>query len=145
MESVPWGENDHCYKGSYTIRDETNVDYIKEFDCITGTLFIGSLDIRTIDVPNLKYVGERLIIEGNDNLHELRLGNLEYVGWDVTVRNNTYLGTLDLGELKDVGWSLHVEGTDFSAELNLSKLRISGRILKNLWGALCKKSEFGCS
>lgn len=104
-----------CYEGDYIIDSFDAQDIFVGETCIAGGLsIIEAFDLYEINLPNLRFVRDSLLIVGNTSLFEIGyLSALEWIGKDLQISANRILaGTNGLENLRYVGGDIRILDND---------------------------------
>jgi hypothetical protein len=132
-------EGEAVIEGMISILDSVTEALVRNYSIITDSLYLNSKSMSSIDLPNLREIGNLLWMDtssietvelpavtsigevgifGNDNLQMLDLSALEEVSGDFRVTNNPNLPTCEIDELLariTVGGTITVSGNDDTA------------------------------
>lgn len=102
--------NGNYYPRSYTIKTIEDVEFIAQYACIQGHLYIEEAEFETFQLPNLTGVAFDLGIFANVSLTNLDgLSNLTSIGSSMFIYSNDALADLGgLGNLTDVGGNIEI-------------------------------------
>ncbi|WP_163864077.1 DUF7151 family protein [Myxococcus eversor] len=114
----------NTFTGDYFLRDAVDLEVLRAFSRIEGTLNIQDTALPEIVLPSLVAVEGPLFVGGNTALTRLELEGLSFVGGGVSLYTNPELVTLTLGgpTEQDILW---VEG-DFELQQNPKLASLDG-------------------
>jgi hypothetical protein len=110
VEPYSDGGSDGCFQGNLTIENESDVERLAPFTCITGNLVIAAPELTILDLPELNSIGGVLSIVSIHALTNLDgLSGLETIHGTVGIDYNDALQNIDgLSSLKTVGESMYI-------------------------------------
>jgi hypothetical protein len=114
-----------CYWGDFTIADASDIATLAPFYCLTGgDLTITAPGLTNVDLPNLQWLGEDLIIENNTTLTSLSgLSTLFSVEGSLIVADDSGLTSIEgLSALQTVGGDLNIESNADLTSLGMDNL-----------------------
>ncbi|MBN2718475.1 MAG: hypothetical protein JXX14_21705 [Deltaproteobacteria bacterium] len=92
-----WPTFNECYpEKDVAIHDADALDRLKPYPCVNGNLLIDGLDVASLDLPNLRWVGTDLSISECSRIKNLSgLTALEQIGQQLDIHRNPSLQSLD--------------------------------------------------
>jgi hypothetical protein len=114
-----------CYWGDFLVADAADVEELEPYLCLTGgDLTITASMLASVDLPNLQWVGEDLIVEENTVLTSMEgLSALHDVAGSLVIGGNASLTSLaGLSALESVGGELIIDGNAALTSLGMGSL-----------------------
>ena len=110
------------FEGSFVITNREDVATIAPYAEITGDLRVEAPGLTRCELPALRRVGGRLVIESNPSLLDVELPRLEHVVGEVALHGNDALGSIGLPNLAAVEGALWAADNTRLSVLTLPRL-----------------------
>lgn len=122
-----------------TLRHLTDLQ-VPSLTSVGSSLSFDETNLKLIQAPHLKTVGQTLSIVSNNNLNNISFSELTSIGGALLIANNTLLTSVNgFGKLKDISGVLNMRG-DFS---NVSFPEVSS--VQGGMSVLSSSKDFDCS
>ncbi|KAF8943215.1 hypothetical protein BGZ47_005681 [Haplosporangium gracile] len=122
-----------------TLRHLTDLQ-LPSLAIVSSSLSFDETNLKLIQAPYLKTVGQTLSIISNNNLNNISFSELTSIGGALLIANNTLLTSVNgFGKLKDIAGVLNIRG-DFS---NISFPNVSS--VQGGMSILSSSKDFDCS
>ncbi len=118
---------DHeIYRGSVTLRDAADIEKLKNYKMIDGSLIIHTESLSALTLDNLLVVSDTLQVIGNTALTEITFSELRSVGGNgLMITENTALKTVSFPKLEIVTGSASMGGQEVKSIIHRSRGNIS--------------------
>ncbi|KAF9152122.1 hypothetical protein BG015_005749 [Linnemannia schmuckeri] len=122
-----------------TLRHLTDLQ-LPSLTTVSSSLSFDETNLKLIQTPHLKSVGQTLSIVSNNNLNNISFSELTFIGGALLIANNTLLTSVNgFGKLKNIAGVLNMRG-DFS---NISFPDVSS--VQGGMSILSSSKDFDCS